>query len=185
MLINGSTLDEGTIEGLVTLPGGLVVTRMEIEVASWGLNYKPDDIIVYDPAMRACFLYEEVFILNLPDPDEIIIFSDQQTGSLREYLEDEPYVVYDSQLGMMASMDLYLAGAPFPLSWSYAPPLTGIDGDVNLDGNIDLFDAVLTLQVCAGIKPAEDVNGNADINDDGRIGLAEVIYILQRISGLR
>jgi len=47
-----------------------------------------------------------------------------------------------------------------------------------------LADAILALQVVAGLNPA-DVNIGADVNNDEKIGLEEVIYILQKVAGLR
>jgi len=59
-----------------------------------------------------------------------------------------------------------------------------IQGDINGDGNVGLYDAVLGLQALARIEfPA--VNRGADVNDDDKIGLAEVLYVLQHVSGLR
>ena len=93
MIIKGSTLIEETMDGLVTLPEGLAVSRMEIDVASWGLNYGPEDLVVYDPAMATCSLYEEALRLNLPEPGEILTSVDGRRGTLSEFLEGEPYVV--------------------------------------------------------------------------------------------
>jgi len=58
-------------------------------------------------------------------------------------------------------------------------------GDVDKDGNVDLTDAILALQVIAGIEPTTQVYKEADVNGDGKIGIEEVIYILQKFSGLR
>lgn len=57
-------------------------------------------------------------------------------------------------------------------------------GDVNGDDNVDLADAVLSLQVLAGLDP-DGVELGADVDADGKIGLGEVIYILQKVAGLR
>ena len=57
--------------------------------------------------------------------------------------------------------------------------------DINNDQTVDLTDAVLALQILAGIEPAATVYKEADVNGDNRIGLEEVIYILQKVSGLR
>ena len=286
MIIKGSTLMEGTMEGLVTLPEGLAVSRMEIDVASWGLNFESEDFIVYDPSMGACTLYEEALILNLPDPGEILTSVDGKTGTLSDFLEEEPYVVYDTDLRMIGTMGLFPAGAPFPLPYSPSSPppppprdttppntfitggpsgvITGKDvtftyggsdnktspsnlifacsleghdtswsgysratsktytnvpngsytflvrardaannvdpspasqsftvdyfysyGDVNVNGKVDLVDAVLALQVCAGMTPTEEVNIHADVTGDDKISLEEVIYILQAVAGMR
>ena len=57
-------------------------------------------------------------------------------------------------------------------------------GDVYPDKSIDLKDAVVSLQVAAGMNP-DGISKKADVDGDGKIGLAEVIYILQHVAGLR
>jgi hypothetical protein len=57
-------------------------------------------------------------------------------------------------------------------------------GNVDGDQDVDLADAVLALQVVAGLNPA-GVQSNADVNGDGKIGMQEVAYILQKVAGLR
>ena len=115
MITKGSTLTAGNLEGLMTLPGGLVVSRMEIDVASWGVNYGAEDFIVYDPAMAVCSRYEEALILNLPGLAEILTSVDGKSGTLSQFLEAEPYVVYDTDLRMIGIMGLFPSGAPYPL----------------------------------------------------------------------
>ena len=58
-------------------------------------------------------------------------------------------------------------------------------GDLNDDGTIDLTDAILALQVCAGMTPSSEVFVEADVNEDGVLGIADVTFILQTIGGLR
>ena len=58
-------------------------------------------------------------------------------------------------------------------------------GDLNDDSSVDLADAILALQVMAGIEPSTTVHKEADVNGDEKIGLAEVIYVFQLVSGLR
>jgi len=59
-------------------------------------------------------------------------------------------------------------------------------GDVNNDAKTDLGDVIVSLQVLSSI----DTTGNtitilADTNSDGKIGLQEVIYLLQKVAGMR
>ena len=67
-----------------------------------------------------------------------------------------------------------------------AVPLSGLGlaagtrGDLNSDAGVDLTDAILALQVLAGLTPAQEISSAADLNFDEKIGLAEVIYILQK-----
>ena len=58
-------------------------------------------------------------------------------------------------------------------------------GDINKDGQVNLTDAILVLQVMAGVEPASTIHKQADVNGAGKIGLDEVIYILQEVCGLR
>lgn len=60
----------------------------------------------------------------------------------------------------------------------------GNSGDLNHLNGVDLADAVLALKVICGLNPS-GVFLDADVNGDGKIGLAEVIYILQKVAGLR
>ncbi|MFZ2630502.1 MAG: hypothetical protein WA081_22460, partial [Desulfosalsimonadaceae bacterium] len=61
-----------------------------------------------------------------------------------------------------------------------------IPGDINHDGIVDLSDAVLALQIMAGIiVPTQPVFLDADVNHDGRIGMEEVIFIFQKVAGQR
>jgi len=58
-------------------------------------------------------------------------------------------------------------------------------GDINADDKIDLSDAILALQVISKMPMSEVVHSEADLDNDMRIGLVEVLYILQRITGIR
>ena len=48
-----------------------------------------------------------------------------------------------------------------------------------------LPDAILVLQMLAGIEPSSNVYKEADVDGDNKTGLKEVIYILQKVSGQR
>jgi hypothetical protein len=58
-------------------------------------------------------------------------------------------------------------------------------GDINFDKEVSLFDAILALQVAAGIPPAEQIFIEADLSSDNKIGLEEVLFIMQKLSTLR
>lgn len=93
IVFKGSTLIEDTMAGLITIPS------MEIQVASWGVAYSSDDILVYEPSMGSCSLYEDSLVLNLPDPDGTVTLSDGTPVILREILEDEPFIIVDTDTG--------------------------------------------------------------------------------------
>jgi putative cofactor-binding repeat protein len=58
-------------------------------------------------------------------------------------------------------------------------------GDIDGSLAVDLTDAILALQVMAGIQPSATIFLEADVNYDGRVGLEEAIYIMQRVAGVR
>lgn len=72
----------------------------------------------------------------------------------------------------------------FAVSSLYEINLFIAPGDLDGDTVVDLSDAILALQALAGKHP-ENVLSWADINGDKRIGPEEVLYILQKASGLR
>jgi hypothetical protein len=59
----------------------------------------------------------------------------------------------------------------------------------NIDGNqtVDIADAILGLQLTARVPlPGSNFNNTgADVNGDGMIGMEEVIYIMQKVAGMR
>lgn len=65
------------------------------------------------------------------------------------------------------------------------PNLPDPQGDLNVDCALDLKDAIIGVQVMARIELLSTVDKEADVNGDGKVGLEEVIYVLQRVSGLR
>ena len=58
--------------------------------------------------------------------------------------------------------------------------LVVIKGDLNSNAKLDLGDAILALQVCAGSNVP--VQLAADVNDNNRIGMEEALYILNMLS---
>ncbi len=62
-------------------------------------------------------------------------------------------------------------------------------GDLNGNGEVNLTDAILALQVVVGANPSairsDYAASGADVDGDGKIGLAEAIYALQKTAGLR
>jgi hypothetical protein len=72
----------------------------------------------------------------------------------------------------------------------YSEEVAAEGGDINGDCTVDLADAILALQVLAGVDASglirsEYASSGVDVNGDNRVGLEEVIYILQKVSDLR
>ena len=90
------------------------------------------------------------------------------------------------------SHTLYLIGKNSGGKWQSIPNASTVTweivfiGDINNDGNVDIADAILAMQVLSGISPqGTQINNQSNINGDGKIGIAEVIYILQTIAAIR
>lgn len=64
-------------------------------------------------------------------------------------------------------------------------PMRWVRGDFDKNGVIDLGDAVLCMRILTRLKTATTVRRQADVNADGLIGTQDMIYILQKIAGLR
>ena len=63
-----------------------------------------------------------------------------------------------------------------------AAPITGglVCGDINLDGRVDITDAVLLNKFCSGAITLDDTaKKNADCNGDGEPGSGEAVVLLQ------
>ena len=58
-------------------------------------------------------------------------------------------------------------------------------GDLNADCSLDLKDAILALQILSRMESVSIIELGADVNGDGKMGLQEVVYVLQKVSGLR
>ncbi len=64
-----------------------------------------------------------------------------------------------------------------------------LKGDINFDRKVDLADAILYLKAFNGENPSEVrfdyAQSKTDPNNDGKVNPQDVIFIMQRISGLR
>ena len=56
-------------------------------------------------------------------------------------------------------------------------------GNVNEDQEVDLQDAVLSLQVVSGGVPAETIRKEADVDGDLRLGVAEAVHAMRVAAG--
>lgn len=58
-------------------------------------------------------------------------------------------------------------------------------GDLNGDGEVDIFDAGLLIQYCNGLRElTEEQLAAADLNDDGEVSLADAALLVQYCNGL-
>jgi hypothetical protein len=111
--------------------------------------------------------------------DAWITFPSASSGTGNGTLE---YSISVNTSGDNRTGTITVAGKTFTIT-QYASGYN-LKGDTNNDWNITLADAIVALQIVAGLSPP-NVNKSADVDSDGRIGLAEVIYILQKVAGVR
>ena len=92
----------------------------------------------------------------------------------------------DLDLGSIIDKNTTVDGlAYYKNTMGRATPVSVLAGDVNDDLKVDLADAVSAARIISGLGSPQDLGPEADVNADGVIDAQEVIYILQRLSGLR
>jgi hypothetical protein len=102
---------------------------------------------------------------------------------------DEGSNLYTSPIPVTATVTL--KAKSFLGAFAPSDTITGefvidlVDGDLSGEGDVNLTDAIIGLQMLANIKPAIDVLPSGDVNVDAKIGLEEIIYIMQAVAGLR
>lgn len=130
--------------------------------------------IDYDDAIRKNYQLK-VFDLNLGSIIQEEYLPTGPTYYRISLADDESSVIVSSNTQKVYS---------FPIKVDGTLDDFNIPGDVNHDDVVDPTDAVLTLQILAGIEPSQPVFKDADVNQDGRIGSEEVIIILRKAAGL-
>jgi hypothetical protein len=71
-----------------------------------------------------------------------------------------------------------------PMPTPTPPPHEFLPGDVDCDGDVDTIDAVLILQLEAGLLHELPCLKNADVNDDGQVNVLDATLVLQIVAGL-
>jgi YD repeat-containing protein len=75
------------------------------------------------------------------------------------------------------------------LSRALSKVVIPVVGNINGDDSVNLADAILALKVLSGLDATGIRSGyaasGADIGGNGKVGPEEVIYILQRVAGMR
>jgi len=128
----------------------------------------------------------------------VIVYEDAHVGVTDRYVRAAPSTAIVSGLANGATMTFTLETIDLTsVNWNnlhtivladYRP--AGSSGPYDMLQAIrasepGLTDAIMAVQVMAGITPSQNINKNTDVNGDGKIGLAEAIYILQKVAGMR
>ena len=101
-------------------------------------------------------------------------------------LQDQQFLAVTYGAGTFVALSgigALIQSDPMPL-----PPAV-IKGDINNDRQVDLRDALLYLMVTSGANPAgvrsDYTLSQTDPDGDGKIGIQDMIFVFQKISGLR
>jgi hypothetical protein len=62
--------------------------------------------------------------------------------------------------------------------------VTGIRGDVNGDGVVNINDALLIARYVAGLNPPNFILANADYNSDGTVSITDALMVARHVAGL-
>jgi hypothetical protein len=167
----------------LTVPGNYLVSASATD--SLGNTATTNRTVIYDPVMP------EITVVSL---NPLIVTS---TGGV---------LVAKDKFGPVGSATF--ANGVYTLNLtgvSYDPATLNIfsisatgnstrNGDINLDGNVDIFDALLALQIMVGIKPPASFAQmlHADLGPvvshqptvDGQLRMSDIVVIMERVVGL-
>ncbi len=115
-------------------------------------------------------------------PAAILIFAGETSAAFDLTVADD--AVYDQTKTVTITASVpgcFLASGRIRVTDNDPVP---IPGDIDHSKKIDLRDALLALKVLAGMNPP-DAYSDADISQDEILGYEEVIFILQKLGGMR
>jgi hypothetical protein len=111
----------------MSVSSGRIFTLAEIHIGGWGVDYGDEDVVIYDPLIKRCSLYENSMIFTRPEPNETIPWSIGKETTLNELLDVLPFVVFDTDLGRILVLDMISGGTH----------TTTCPGDFDFDLDVD------------------------------------------------
>ena len=120
-------------------------------------------------------------ILTAPGPFTITGLPTGMTVYLSGFLDRDNNGIPSSGDLLGANRQGYAVGAT-DATLDIATPAVALAGDCNLDGRVDLADAITGMRLLTG-QPNDFKAGTMRIDKDGKFGQAEVIFILRYIAG--
>lgn len=96
---------------------------------------------------------------------------------------------YDAN-GQLVSV-AYTPGRRVTYTYDASGNRTGVDvsiqiGDVSGDGNVDMIDAIVALQITTGSVPsAQAVYSDITVSGANKIAIGDILYIMQKMIGIR
>jgi hypothetical protein len=125
------------------------------------------------------------------EPSGEIVVKDVVKGQTFTITPSENYHISDvlvdgRSLGKVSTYTFADVTENHTITAVFEPVVQTLKGDLNDNGVVDLEDVILCLRILSGTEPeGTRISPSADVNGDGKISIEELIYILQKVSGLR
>jgi len=142
-------------------------------------------VSTFNVKLRKTGTTEDLFtIFTIPNTSEVDWKQPDQEISLKDYA-GQSYDFY-FQFGIIATETRNNYEVYFMLdNISFQTgPSDPVPGDIYNNDGVNLTDAIIALQITAGINPSGAINLNNDVDANSVIGLENPIYILQDVAGL-
>jgi hypothetical protein len=112
--------------------------------------------------------------------------SDEDKAELESFLNgSNRYFTRDQRRASDINLDGYIDSTDFTALIELTPPTTLLPGDLNVDGAVNIVDAVLLLNSLIGEDQqiSEDYFERADVNGDGLVNIVDIVAIVDQIMG--
>ncbi len=165
------------------------------EITADGADYENGDVnfaLTYDDATEnGMYLILVLSEDGTPKNGNILYVNQVTADADGAYFEN----VYPTEIGEEESY-IYLAGTGMEytklgkivpnVEEVVPPPVTGMKGDVDVDGDVDAGDVTTLLRHVAGIESITDPVGlaNGEVNNDDELTAADVTVLLRHVAGI-
>ena len=165
------------------------------EITADGADYDDGDVkfaLTYDDATEnGMYLILVLSEDGTPKNGNILYVNQVTADADGAYFEN----VYPTEIGEEESY-IYLAGTDMEytklgkiipnVEEVVPPPVTGMKGDVDVDGDVDANDVTALLRHVGGIESITNATGlaNGEVDGDGELTASDVTTLLRHVSGV-
>ena len=165
------------------------------EITADGADYENGDVnfaLTYDDATEnGMYLILVLSEEGTPKNGNILYVNQVTADADGAYFEN----VYPTEIGEEESY-IYLAGTDMEytklgkiipnVEEVVPPPVTGMKGDVDVDGDVDANDVTALLRHVGGIESITNATGlaNGEVDGDGELTASDVTTLLRHVSGV-
>lgn len=174
LLFRGSYLIHEAFYGSIDIFNESVCSATQIQELTWGVDFDSTDHIAYDWSHNSVFVYNNLPYFGLPSLDDRLPMNVGGSSTIREVLVNQPLAVLDTDLRMLVVSEQYY-------DWTMPTGLLAT-GDINNDGVVGLFDAIIALQLMSGIEIDTPVYKQSACQGNAKIGVTDAIHALKVIA---